>query len=652
MSHNHCNCNDSCTIKKTERKENPLKKYIPAITSLVLLVAGIALDDYKPNWYSNYWVRLSWYIIAYIPVGLPVLKEAWESLLEKEYFNEFMLMGIATLGAFYIGEYPEGVAVMLFYAVGELFQDSAVDKAKRNISALLDVRPETAEVFRNEKLESVTPEQVQVGETIEVKSGGRVPLDGIMTSNVASFNTSALTGESIPRTIRKGEEVLAGMIATDNVAHITVTKPFNQSALTRILELVENATERKAPAENFIRKFAKIYTPAVVALATLIVLIPFIVSLVHPMEYSFNDWLYRGLVFLVISCPCALVISIPLGYFGGIGLASRNGILFKGSNYLDAITKVNTVVMDKTGTLTKGIFSVQEIVPERITKAELLKAVASLEMQSTHPIAKAIVEQANQQSLAPAQASEVKEIPGRGLKGTIDGSKVLAGNIKLMQIHGISYPTELADIPETIVICAINGTYAGYILVADAQKEDAKEAIDSLNNLKIENIVMLSGDKQPIVSKLATSLGIKQAYGDLLPEGKVHHVEALKKNPDNYIAFVGDGINDAPVLALSDVGIAMGGLGSDVAIETADVVIQTDHPSKIAMAIGIGKMTRRIIIQNITLAFTVKLIVLVFGAYGVATLWEAVFADVGVALLAILNATRLLHKKMDTPKVM
>nr|WP_313382017.1 heavy metal translocating P-type ATPase [Proteiniphilum saccharofermentans] len=599
------------------------------------------------SFFENQWVRLVWYLIAYFPVGIPVLKEAWEAMKEKDIFNEFTLMSIATIGAFFIGEYPEGVAVMLFYSIGELFQQAAVNRAKRNIGALLDVRPEKASVIRDNGIETVLSEEVSVGETVEVKVGERVPLDGIMLTDSASFNTSALTGESVPRNIKKEEEVLAGMIATDSVCRIKVTRPFGQSALARILELVQNATERKAPAEQFIRKFARIYTPVVTMLAVLIVVLPWVWSLIDPeFMYLFNDWLYRGLVFLVISCPCALVISIPLGYFGGIGAASRQGILFKGGNYLDAITRINTVVLDKTGTVTKGVFEVQDIIPEEgFSKEELLHAVAIVETQSNHPIAKAIVSSVPKERISFAQPVNVKEVAGQGLEAELDGKKILAGNMKLLDTNDVAYPPEVADIPETTVLCAVDGKYAGYIVVADELKEDAKVAVEELRKAGIKDIVMLSGDKQAIVSKLAGELGIDRAYGDLLPEGKVQRFEELSINPGNKVSFVGDGINDAPVLAMSDVGIAMGGLGSDVAIETADVVIQTDQPIKIPMAIRIGKATRQIVIQNITMAFGVKLIVLILGAGGLATLWEAVFADVGVSLLAILNAIRIMRKK-------
>ena len=638
----------TCSCDKEKQEESsPNRAYIRAGISFVFLISGILFSAFNLTFFENQWIRLAWYLLAYIPVGVPVILEAWESMLKKDIFSEYTLMSIATIGAFLIGEYPEGVAVMLFYAVGELFQDSAVNRAKRNISALLDVRPETATVVKGDSLETVSPEDVNIDDVVEVKVGGRVPLDGVLQNESASFNTAALTGESVPRTIRKGEEVLAGMIATDNVSRVIVTKPFGQSALARILDLVQNATEKKAPAEQFIRKFARIYTPIVVGLAALIILMPWLYSFISPeFTFTFNEWVYRALVFLVISCPCALVISIPLGYFGGIGAASRHGILFKGSNYLEAITKVNTVVMDKTGTLTQGVFSVQKISSiGDINEDELLKIVASVETQSTHPIAKAVVEYANQQKVNLDKAENVKEIAGHGLEATVASKTVLVGNAKLLTKNQIEFPVEIASIPETIVVCAINGAYAGYILVADAPKEDAKKAVDSLKELGVKNIVMLSGDKQAIVSKLASELNITQAFGDLLPEGKVEHVEKLKTDPTNNIAFVGDGINDAPVLAMSDVGIAMGGLGSDVAIETADVILQTDQPSRIATAIKIGKATRRIVIQNISLAFGVKLVVLILGAGGIATLWEAVFADVGVSLLAILNAVRILKMK-------
>lgn len=647
-------CKCCCTHGHTaiqEKRNSLLKDYWRIILSALLLFGGLILNATDTTFFKGEYVPFIWYLLAYLPVGLPVMREAWESILQKDVFSEFTLMSIATLGAFYIGEYPEGVAVMLFYSLGELFQDKAVDKAKRNISALLDVHPEMATVIRNGSTLVEAPQRVQVGETIEVKAGERVPLDGTMLDEVAAFNTSALTGESVPRNIRQGGEVLAGMIATDKVVRIQVTKPFEKSALSRILELVQNASERKAPAELFIRKFARIYTPTVTGLAALIVLLPFLYSLADAQfSFIFNDWLYRALVFLVISCPCALVVSIPLGYFGGIGAASRLGVLFKGSNYLDAITQVDTVVFDKTGTLTKGTFDVQSCQAQPgVTEEKLIQLAASAERNSTHPIAKAIVSYAKQRDIELIATTDVTEIAGHGLQATMDGTRVLVGNTRLLTKFGIEYPDELSSIVDTIVACAIGTKYAGYLLLSDTLKEDAVNAVKELKALNINNIQILSGDKQAIVTNFAEKLGITQAYGDLLPDGKVKHIEALRSNPANRIAFVGDGINDAPVLALSHVGIAMGGLGSDAAIETADVVIQTDQPSRVATAIHAGRQTRRIVWQNISLAFGVKLLVLILGAGGIATLWEAVFADVGVALIAIVNAIRI--QKLIKPQI-
>ena len=643
MGHCSCGAHSCATEKKVDAKISNFHEYGKVIFSLLLLAGGIIMNALDLAFFREGYVSLIWYIVAYLPVGIPVMKEAWESIREKDYFSEFTLMISATLGAFYIGEYPEGVAVMLFYTVGELFQGKAVDKAKRNIGALLDVRPEKALVLREGNLVTESPKKIKVGEIIEIKAGERVPLDGIMQNEVAAFNTAALTGESVPRNIRKGEEVLAGMIVTDKVIRLEVTRPFDKSALARILELVQNAAERKAPAELFIRKFARVYTPIVIILAVLIVLSPLVYSLINPaFVFTFNDWLYRALVFLVISCPCALVVSIPLGYFGGIGAASRLGILFKGGNYLDAITKINTVVFDKTGTLTKGTFDVQACKSAGdISEEELVKLIASVESDSTHPIAKAVVNYAEERNIERVTVADTKEYAGFGLEATVDGIPVLVGNCRLLSKFDISFPQELLKMTDTIVVCAVGNRYAGYLLLADALKEDAKVAIDRLKALNIENIQILSGDKQSIVTNFAEKLGISKAYGDLLPEGKVKHLEELRQDEANRIAFVGDGMNDAPVLALSHVGIAMGGLGSDAAIETADVVIQTDQPSKVAEAIKVGKLTRRIIWQNVSLAFGVKLLVLILGAGGIATLWEAVFADVGVALLAIMNAVRI-----------
>lgn len=624
----------------TER--NP---YLFPSISLALLLLGIGLDYFNKSQNFTFWnntSRIIFYGIAFLLVGWDVMKMALQNLISGQVFTEFLLMSIATLGAFYIGEYPEGVAVMLFYAIGELFQDAAVNRAKRNIKALLDVRPNIANVFRENSWQTIKPEMVQIGEKILVKVGEKVPLDGIILSENSSFNTSALTGESKPQSLKKGEQVLAGMINLEKIIEVEVTKLFTESSIARILELVQNATSKKAPTELFIRKFAKIYTPIVVFLAISLVLLPYF----FVENYVFNDWLYRALIFLVISCPCALVISIPLGYFGGIGAASRNGILFKGSNYLDLMAKVNTIVMDKTGTLTEGVFKVQEI-KTSIDEKIFLKYLKTIESHSTHPVAKAIVSFTNLKKIEDnfSEIGDLEEISGHGMKGTIEGKSILAGNLKLLKKFEVNYATELENIIETIVVLSVDNQLVGYVLIADQLKEDAQAAIKKMQEIGIKETIMLSGDKSSITQKVATMLGISKAFGDLLPENKVEKVQELKNNASKIIAFVGDGINDAPVLALADVGIAMGGLGSDVAIETADVVIQTDQPSKIATAIEISKKTKQIVWQNIGLAFGVKAIVLILGAGGLATMWEAVFADVGVALLAILNAVRIQNMK-------
>ena len=625
-----------------EGKTENINAYLPAIFSFVLLIAGISLDYFKTFSFFDGWIRIIWYIAAYIPVGFPVIKAGWKSIKKGDFFTEFFLMGIATVGAFAIGEYPEGVAVMLFYAVGELFQSAAVERAKGNIKALLDVRPNEALVYRNNNFISADPESVEIGEKIQVRVGEKVPLDGILLSNKGSFNTAALTGESKPDTLKKGESVFAGTINLEAVVEIETTKEFKDSSIARILDLVQNATARKSKTELFIRKFARIYTPIVVYLAIGLTLLPyFFVD-----DYVFRDWLYRALIFLVISCPCALVISIPLGYFGGLGAASRNGILFKGASFLDTMTKVNTVVMDKTGTVTKGVFKIQDLVTDQIfTEAEFMKYLIAIEEQSTHPIAKAILEYKTEGE--GFKVTDVSEIAGKGLKGIVNGKTVLAGNKALFISNQIEVPSNTENIVESIVLVAIDGKFAGYVTIADELKDDALQAIKEIRAAGITKIIMLSGDKDSITQEVAKELGIDWAKGGLLPEEKLNEVEKLKKQPGTKVAFIGDGINDAPVLAVSDVGIAMGGLGSDVAIETADVIIQTDQPSKIARAIKIGKSTRSIVWQNIALAFGVKVIVLILGAGGLATMWEAVFADVGVALLAILNAVRLQRMNWD-----
>ncbi len=617
-----------------------IRPYIPAVVSFIMLMAAILFDYLGTFPHFEGRIRILWYVVAYLPVGFPVIMEGWNSIKKGDFFTEFLLMSIATLGAFAIGQYPEGVAVMLFYAVGELFQSAAVKRAKGSIKALLDVRPNEALVYRNNNYVSVNPETVAIGEKVQVRVGEKIPLDGILLSEKGSFNTAALTGESKPDTIAKGEKVFAGSVNLDGVIEIETTKEFKDSSIARILDMVQNATARKSKTELFIRKFARVYTPIVVFLAIALTFLPYFLVDV----YEFRDWLYRALIFLVISCPCALVISIPLGYFGGLGAASRNGILFKGASFLDAMTKVNTIVMDKTGTITQGVFKIKEVINSTtFTEAEFMKYLMAMEKQSTHPIAKAILDYKVEG--LEYKAVEVSEIAGKGLKGTVNGKTIVVGNKALMTSNGIDVPSETESIVESIVMVAIDGKFAGYVTIADELKEDAHQAIKQIRESGISKIIMLSGDKDSITQQVAKELKIDWAKGGLLPEDKLNEVETLKKQSDTKVAFIGDGINDAPVLAASDVGIAMGGLGSDVAIETADVIIQTDQPSKIARAIKIGRSTRQVVWQNIGLAFGVKVMVMALGALGMATMWEAVFADVGVALLAILNAVRLQKMK-------
>lgn len=620
-------------------EENLWKMFLPSIIALLLLLTALYFDHLlKPDWFTDR-IRIGWYVVAYLPVGLPVLKEAYASILQGSLFSEFFLMGIATVGAFGIGEYPEGVAVMLFYAVGEVFQTLAVSRAQADIKNLLNQRPDEVTVLRNNKPETIKAETVNIGEIIQLKSGEKLGLDGELISEKASFNTAALTGESKPDTKMKGEIVLAGMINLNTIAEVKVTTAFTDSKLSKILELVQNATSQKAPTELFIRKFAKIYTPIVVYLAIAITFLPYF----FVAEYIFADWLYRALVFLVISCPCALVISIPLGYFGGIGAASKKGILFKGSNFLDVIANIKNVVMDKTGTMTEGVFKVQEVVfDENFNQPEILEMVNALESKSTHPIATAIHEYIGEVN-TNISLINVEEIPGHGLKATVAGKELLVGNFKLMEKFGIKYKADISSIVYTVIAIAYDRKFVGYLTVADSIKQDAKMTIEKLKNLGVKT-TMLSGDKSSVVQFVAKELGISNAFGDLLPEDKVAQLQSIKAKGET-VAFVGDGVNDAPVVALSNVGIAMGGLGSDATVETADVVIQDDMPSKIPMAINIGKQTKKIVWQNITLAFMVKGVVLILGAGGLATMWEAVFADVGVALLAILNAVRIQRMK-------
>lgn len=620
-----------------ESSGRAVQQFLPAIISFVLLMLGLAFDNNRlprPVFFKEY-IRLGWYIAAYLPVGIPVMREMLDSIAKKEIFSEFTLMVLATVGAFAIGEYPEGVAVMLFYAVGEVFQTLAVKRAKANIKSLLDQRPDEVTVLEHNQQKQVHAKDVSIGSIIQLKPGEKLGLDGELISDTATFNTAALTGESKPDTKAKGEAVLAGMINLNTLSLVKVTTAYTDSKLSKILELVQNATAQKAPTELFIRRFAKIYTPIVVLLAVAICLLPyFFVN-----NYQFNEWLYRALIFLVISCPCALVISIPLGYFGGIGAASGNGILFKGSNFLDVMAGIKNVVVDKTGTMTEGVFKVQEVVMKPdVNKEAILQMVNVLESQSTHPVATAI-----HQYVGPVdhtiKPERVEEISGHGLKAFIDNKEILVGNFKLLDKFGIDYDVDTSDIAYTTIAIAYDKKYAGYLTIADSIKADAKEAVDQLKGMHI-SLTMLSGDKRKVVDYVAAQLGIQNAYGDLLPEDKVNKVNEIK-NRNESVAFAGDGVNDAPVVALSDAGIAFGGLGSDATIETADIVIKDDKPIKIPMAIKIGKQTKRIVWQNIALAFGIKLIVLILGAGGLATMWEAVFADVGVALLAIMNAVRI-----------
>ena len=620
-------------------EKSTFQMFLPAIISFVLLLVAIGFDNYfTQSWFTG-WVRIAWYIVAYIPVGIPVVKEAFESIRKGDVFSEFLLMSIATIGAFAIAEFPEGVAVMLFYAIGEIFQTLAVKRAKANIKTLLDQRPDEVTILENNVAKTIKASLAKIGDIIQLKAGEKLGLDGELISDTASFNTAALTGESKPDTKAKGETVLAGMINLNSVCQVKVTTAYSDSKLSKILEMVQDATAKKAPTELFIRKFAKIYTPIVVLFAILICVVPmFFVA-----NYQFNDWLYRALIFLVISCPCALVISIPLGYFGGIGAASKNGILFKGSNFLDVMATVQNVVMDKTGTMTEGVFKVQEVVFDSdFNEDEILQMVNALESQSTHPVATAIHQFVG--NVDPTIVLQnVEEISGHGLKANVNGKELLVGNFKLMDKFSISYDIDPSSIVYTLIAVAYDKKFVGYLTIADSIKEDAQITIDKLKALGIKT-TMLSGDKNTVVQFVAQKLGITNAFGDLLPEDKVNKVKEIITKKET-VAFVGDGVNDAPVVALSNVGIAMGGLGSDATIETADVVIQDDKPSKIPIAINIGKQTKKIVWQNIILAFSVKAIVLVLGAGGLATMWEAVFADVGVALLAILNSVRIQRMK-------
>jgi Cd2+/Zn2+-exporting ATPase len=599
----------------------------------LILIAAILIKT------DNDLLQLALYLIAYLIVGSDVVFNAIKDVLHGQLFNESFLMSIATIGAFIIHEYPEGVAVMLFYQVGELFQSYAVDKSRKSIASLMDIRPDYANVKRGDALIKTDPEEVKPGDIVVIKAGEKVPLDGIVIDGNSMINTSALTGESVPREVFEGSDILSGCININGVITIKVTKEFGESTVSKILDLVENASNKKSKSENFITKFARYYTPFVVIVAAILAIIP-------PLAIggSFNDWIYRALTFLVISCPCALVISVPLSFFGGIGGASKSGILVKGSNYLEALAETEIVVFDKTGTLTKGVFKVQEIKAKGRTNSELLELAAYAESYSNHPISISL-KKAYGKEIDNSRITDVNELSGQGVSVSFDGKKIHVGNNKLMRKINIQLNEEEAV--GTVVHVAVNYIYAGYIVIADEIKADARKAINELKVAKIKKIVLLTGDSKAVGQKVAKDLGIDLVYSELLPAGKVEKLEELfsQKSIRGKLAFVGDGINDAPVLARADIGIAMGGLGSDAAIEAADIVIMTDEPSKIGTAMKISKKTLKIVKQNIVFALGIKTIVLVLGAIGFASMWAAVFADVGVSVIAIINATRALYVK-------
>ena len=616
------------------------KKYKEAIASILFLAAALIVE-HRFSFTGQAYVYLALYGLSYITVGGPVWIKAFKSIKNGTIFSEFMLMGIATVGAFAIGKYAEGVAVMLFYTIGEYAQGNAVQRAKQSIKTLIDQQPDTATIEHKGTTKKVPSSKVEIGEIIRVKPGEKVPLDGELLTEKASFNTATLTGESKPMSRNSGDEVWAGSINQDRPVRLKVTSRYEDTKLSNILTMVQEASKRKAPTQRFMTKFASIYTPIVVWLAVALTLVPYLVV----ENYVFQDWFYRALIFLVVSCPCGLVISIPLGYFGGIGAASHNGILFKGSDFLDQLRKMKTLYMDKTGTMTEGNFEVRKIHPANgYSQDELLALAASLEQDSTHPIAKAILSRTQGHALHPVENQQ--EISGKGLKGIIDGKTIVVGNSDLLEQQGINISSIDFDNPNTYVHVAEDGTHVGTISIADQIKEDSKQAINDLRKYGINEIVMLSGDNQEIVDHVSRKLGLDRAYGGLLPDEKYHHVEQALK-PSQTIGFIGDGVNDAPVITLADVGIAMGGIGSDTTIETADVVIQTDQPSKIPLAIDIANFTHRIVWQNIGFALGIKILVMALAVIGIATMWEAIFADVGVALIAIGNAIRIQKSYSD-----
>ena len=586
------------------------------------------------------WLQIAMFVISYIIAGGDIVKRAVTNILRGKVFDENFLMSVATIGAFLIGEYPEGIAVMLFYQVGELFQSYAVDKSRRSIADAMDIRPDYANVKRGDEVIKIDPDEVQIGDIIVIKPGERVPLDGKVIEGNSMVDTSALTGESVPREVEVGHEILSGCININGVITAEVTKEYGESTVSKILDLVENASSKKSQSEQFITRFARYYTPIVVIIAVFLAIIPPLVI----EGATFSDWIYRALTFLVVSCPCALVVSIPLSFFGGIGGASRKGILVKGSNYLEALAETEIIVFDKTGTLTKGVFNVQEVHPKGVSREELLELTAYAESYSNHPISSSL-KQAYGKEIDNGRISDVEEISGHGVIATVDGKKVMAGNIKLMKKKNIAYFD--GELIGTVVHVAVDNQYAGYIVIADEVKPDSAQAIMELKAANIKQTVMLTGDNKNVGSKVAKELGLDKVYAELLPADKVEKLEELflQKSKKGKLAFVGDGINDAPVLARADIGIAMGGLGSDAAIEAADIVIMTDEPSKIATAIKISKKTLKIASQNTVFAIGIKIIVLILSAFGITTMWAAIFADVGVTIIAVLNAFRALNVK-------
>lgn len=611
------------------------KRGIKIIISAILFVLALVIP------FSNEWINNGLFIISYLVVGFEILKKAVRNIFRGKVFDENFLMAVATIGAFAIGEFPEAVAVMLFYQVGELFQSYAVDKSRKSIASLMDIRPDYANIEKDGKIEKVDPDEVKIGDIIIVKTGEKIPLDGVVVEGRSSLDTMALTGESVPRVVKTEDEVLSGCINKDGLLKIRVTKEFGESTVSRILDLVENASSKKSKSENFITKFAKYYTPTVVIIAVLLAFIPPIIL----KDFStFSVWLYRALSFLVVSCPCALVISIPLSFFGGIGGASKMGILIKGSNYLEALANTEIVVFDKTGTLTEGIFEVQDIYTEGIEKDELLRIVAHAENYSNHPIAKS-VKKAYNKEIDEKIIKNPQELSGKGIWAKIDEKDILVGNEKLMLEEKIDF--KKCDEVGTILYVAIDKKYVGYVLIADKIKQDSPKTIRELKAMNIKETVMLTGDKKEVGEYVAKKLNMDKVYTELLPDGKVEKVEELlkQKSENGKLVFVGDGINDAPVLTISDIGVAMGGLGSDAAIEAADIVIMTDETSKISKAINLSKKTMRIVRENIIFAIFVKIAVLVLTAFGASTMWEAVFADVGVSVIAIINALRMLNIK-------